>query len=150
MTIRAYRESDEEAVLALWRACEMLRWSDPRKDIARKLKVNPEWFLVAEAAESSEGASEAGATNAGIVGTCMVGYEGHRGWINFLAVAPERQGDGIGQALMTEAERILREVGCAKINLQVRATNRKVVAFYERLGFASEELLSMGKRLVKD
>lgn len=136
-TIRAYRNEDEEAVLALWRACEMVRWSDPRKDIARKLKVNPEWFLVAD---------DAGR----VVGTCMVGYEGHRGWINFLAVAPDLQGGGVGKALMAEAERILREVGCAKINLQVRASNRKVVAFYERLGFASEEFLSMGKRLVKD
>lgn len=138
MIIRPYRSTDEAAVLALWQACEMLRWSDPRKDIARKQQVNPEWFLVAE--------GEAGA----LIGTCMVGYEGHRGWINFLAVAPDQQGGGVGRALMGEAERILRGVGCAKINLQVRATNRKVVAFYERLGFAGEELLSMGKRLVQD
>ena len=147
--IRAYRNEDEDAVIALWRACEMLRWSDPRKDIARKLKVNPEWFLVAEA-EETETAADAETTAREIVGTCMVGYEGHRGWINFLAVAPEVQGGGVGKALMAEAERLLREVGCAKINLQVRASNRKVVAFYERLGFASEELLSMGKRLVKE
>ncbi len=150
MTIRAYREADEAAVLALWRACEMVRWSDPRKDIARKMRVNPEWFLVAAGMEKSARSSASEPEPGEIVGTCMVGYEGHRGWINFLAVAPEQQGGGYGKALMQEAERLLRGVGCAKINLQVRAANRKVVAFYERLGFASEELVSMGKRLVKD
>lgn len=135
--IRSYRPADEEAVIALWRECEMLRWSDPRKDIARKMKVNPEWFLIGE----SEGR---------VVATCMVGYEGHRGWINFLAVKPSLQKSGLGRALMAEAERILVGVGCPKINLQVRATNTRVIAFYEKLGFASEELVNMGKRLVRD
>lgn len=137
LTIRPYDSADEAAVLALWRDCAMLRWSDPRKDIARKLRVNPEWFLVGEL----DGVA---------IATCMVGYEGHRGWINFLAVAPAQQGGGHGRALMAEAERILRGVGCAKINLQVRATNTKVLAFYERLGFAAEELVNMGKRLERD
>lgn len=137
MMIRPYRVTDEAAVIALWRECGMLRWSDPRKDIARKLKVNPEWFLVGEAAGR-------------VVATCMIGYEGHRGWINFLAVAPDLQGGGHGRAMMEEAERILRGVGCAKINLQVRASNTKVIAFYEKLGFATEELLSMGKRLERE
>lgn len=136
-TIRSYQSADEEAVIALWRECEMLRWSDPHKDIARKLKVNPEWFLVAE---------RAGA----VVGTCMVGYEGHRGWINLLAVKPALQKSGLGRALMAEAERVLTGVGCAKINLQVRATNTQVIAFYEKLGFSSENLVNMGKRLVQD
>ncbi len=137
MTIRPYQATDEEAVIALWRECSMLRWSDPRKDIARKLKVNPEWFLVGESAGR-------------VVATCMIGYEGHRGWINFLTVSPTMQGGGHGRALMEEAERILRGVGCAKINLQVRATNTKVIAFYEKLGFATEDLLGMGKRLERD
>ena len=137
MTIRPYRPADEEAVIALWRECAMLRWSDPRKDIARKLRVNPEWFLVGE-------------IDGRLVATCVVGYEGHRGWINLLAVAPEHQKDGHGRALMAEAERILRGVGCAKINLQVRATNTKVIAFYERLGFVADELVNLGKRLERD
>ena len=137
MIIRPYRAADDDAVLTLWRVCEMLRWSDPRKDIARKLRVNPEWFLVGE-------------IDGRVMATCMVGYEGHRGWINLLAVAPDRQGDGHGQALMAEAERILRGVGCAKINLQVRATNKKVIGFYERLGFAAEELVNLGKRLERE
>ena len=137
MTIRPYQTADEAAVIGLWRECGMMRWSDPRKDIARKMKVNPEWFLVGE----SDGR---------VVATCMIGYEGHRGWINLLAVAPTLQGGGQGRALMAEAERILRAEGCAKINLQVRATNTQVIAFYEKLGFATENFVNMGKRLVND
>ena len=137
LTIRPYQAGDEAAVIALWRECGMLRWSDPHKDIARKLRVNPEWFLVGELGGQ-------------VIATCMVGYEGHRGWVNFLAVAPAQQRGGHGRALMAEAERILRGVGCAKINLQVRTTNTQVIAFYERLGFGAEELVNMGKRLEAD
>jgi ribosomal protein S18 acetylase RimI-like enzyme len=137
MTIRPFRPADENDVIALWRTCGMLRWSDPHKDIARKSRVNPEWFLVGE-------------LGGRLMATCMVGYEGHRGWINLLAVAPEHQRGGHGKALMAEAERILRGVGCAKINLQVRSTNTKVVAFYERLGFVADELVNLGKRLECD
>ena len=137
MTIRPYQPADEAAVIGLWRECGMMRWSDPRKDIARKMKVNPEWFLVGE----SDGR---------VVATCMIGYEGHRGWINLLAVAPALQGGGQGRALRAEAERILRAEGCAKINLQVRRTNAAVGAFYERLGFGVDEAVSMGKRLETD
>jgi len=137
MLIRPYRPADEAAVLALWRECAMLRWSDPRKDIARKMKVNPEWFLVGE-------------IDGRVMATCMLGYEGHRGWINFLAVSPAQQRGGYGRQLMAEAERLMRAVGCAKINLQVRSTNAAVVAFYQRLGFAVDELICMGKRLEQD
>jgi ribosomal protein S18 acetylase RimI-like enzyme len=137
MTIRAYQTADENAVLALWRECGLLGWSDPRKDIARKLRVNPEWFLVGE-------------RDGQVIATCMVGYEGHRGWINLLAVAPGHQRSGHGRALMAEAERILREAGCAKINLQVRTRNTGVIAFYEKLGFAVDEVVSLGKRLERD
>ncbi len=137
LLIRPYRPADEADVIALWRDCAMLRWSDPRKDIARKLKVNGDWFLVGE-------------VGGRVVATCMVGYEGHRGWINLLAIAPRHQRSGFGRQLMAEAERILRGVGCAKINLQVRDTNRQVIAFYERLGFVTDPLVCMGKRLEPD
>jgi ribosomal protein S18 acetylase RimI-like enzyme len=137
MLIRPYRPADEAAVLALWRECAMVRWSDPRKDIARKMKVNPEWFLVGE-------------LDGRVMATCMLGYEGHRGWINFLAVSPSRQRGGYGRQLMAEAERRMRAVGCAKINLQVRSGNAAVVGFYQRLGFAVDELICMGKRLEQD
>ncbi len=134
MTIRSYQPADEAAVIALWRECGLVRWSDPRKDIARKLKVNPEWFLVGE-------------IDGQVMATCMVGYEGHRGWINLLGVAPSHQRGGHGRALVEEAERLMRAVGCVKINLQVLTTNAKVIAFYQRLGFAQDNVVSLGKRL---
>jgi ribosomal protein S18 acetylase RimI-like enzyme len=134
MKIRPYEASDESAVIELWRQCGLLRWSDPRKDIARKMKVNPEWFLVGE-------------IEARVIATCMLGYEGHRGWINLLGVAPAYRGGGHARALLTEAERLMRVAGCAKINLQVLSTNQTVIAFYEKLGFAPDNVISLGKRL---
>ena len=138
VVIRAYQPADQPQVIALWQSCDLVRpWNDPRKDIARKLRVNPEWFLVAE----HEGR---------VVGTVMAGYEGHRGWINYLAVEPARRRGGLGRRLMTEAEERLRAAGCAKINLQVRRTNPDVIAFYQRLGFAVDDVVSLGKRLEPD
>jgi ribosomal protein S18 acetylase RimI-like enzyme len=137
MKIRPFRPADEPAVIALWRDCDLVRWTDPRKDVARKLRVNPEWFLVGE----EEGR---------VMATCMVGYEGHRGWINLLAVAPSLQGSGHGRAMVAEAERLLRAAGCPKINLQVRTSNLAVLAFYRRLGFKVDEVVSLGKRLLPD
>lgn len=137
LQIRAFAPADEDAVVALWQECELLGWADPRKEIARKRRVNPEWFLVGE-------------SGGRIVATCMAGYEGHRGWINLLAVAPGQRRQGYGRVILAEAERLLRAAGCPKINLQVRATNRQVIAFYERLGFVAEPHVSMGKRLAED
>ncbi len=138
MRIRPFASADEAAVLALWQACGLVKpQNDPRKDIARKLRVNPEWFLVAE-------------SGGRIVGAVMAGYEGHRGWINYLAVDPARRRAGLGRALMAEAERVLRAAGCPKINLQVRPENRDVVAFYEAIGFSVEGAISLGKRLERD
>ncbi len=135
--IRPYQLADEPAVIALWRECDLLRWSDPKKDIARKLEVNPEWFLVGE-------------LRGQVIGTCMVGYEGHRGWINLLAVASAHQRGGHGRALVAEAERILRAAGCPKLNLQVRTTNAAVIGFYRRLGFQVDDVVSLGRRLRPD
>lgn len=138
MTIRPYRETDETAVIALWRDCGLTRpQNDPRKDIRRKREVNPEWFLVGE-------------QDGRIVATAMAGYEGHRGWINYLAVAPDAQRGGLGRALMDEAERLLRAAGCPKINLQVRGGNAAALAFYRQIGFAVDDVVSLGKRLERD
>jgi len=137
MKIRSYQSADETAVIALWRECGLVRWTDPKKDITRKLKVNPEWFLVGELNEK-------------VIATCMVGYEGHRGWINLLGVSPACRRGGHGRALLAEAERLLRAAGCAKINLQVFASNSGAIAFYEQLGFKRDEVVSMGKRLESD
>jgi len=138
MHIRPFQPPDEDAVIELWRRCDLVRaQNDPRKDIARKLAVQPEMFLVAV----DDGA---------IVGSVMCGYEGHRGWINYLAVDPERRLRGIGRELMKEAERILAAAGCPKINLQVRSTNQAVIDFYREIGFVVDDVVSMGKRLQHD
>jgi len=136
--IRSYRPDDETAVIDLWRACNLLvPHNDPRKDIRRKLHVNPEWFLVGE-------------KGGVIVATCMAGYEGHRGWINYLAVSPDAQRRRIASRMMEEAERLLRKAGCPKINLQIRSTNAQVIEFYKSIGFKIDEVTSMGKRLEID
>ena len=77
----------------------------------------------------------------------MAGYEGHRGWVNYLAVAPERRRSGLGRRMMNEVEAELRRLGCPKINLQVRSTNQDALGFYERLGFLRDETVSLGKRI---
>ena len=135
MTIRPYQNADEEQVIALWHECNLVvPWNDPHQDIQRKQQVQPELFLVGE----EEGR---------VVATVMAGYEGRRGWLNLLAVAPEFQRQGLGRQIVEAAEALLRERGCPKVNLQVRATNQEVIAFYERLGYKVEHIVSMGKRL---
>ena len=136
--IRVYRESDQDAVVALWRECGLVRpWNDPVKDTHRKLRVQRELFLV-------------GTVDGRPVATVMAGYEGHRGWINYLAVAKECRGRGFGRRLMDEAEARLLAIGCPKINLQIRRLNTEAVEFYRSLGFTEDDSLSMGKRLIPD
>ena len=138
MQIRAYLESDEEAVVALWLACGLTRsWNDPHKDIARKLTVQRDLFLVGEL----EGR---------LVSSVMAGFEGHRGWVYYLAVAPEYRGRGFGAELMKVVEGMLIERGCPKINLLVRSTNRAVLELYGRLGYAPDDVVPLGKRLIPD
>jgi ribosomal protein S18 acetylase RimI-like enzyme len=138
LLVRPFELPDEPAVIALWERCGLTRpWNDPRKDIRRKLDVRPELFLV-------------GLVEGIVVASVMAGYEGHRGWINYLAVLPEHQGKGLGRVMMAEAEQRLRDAGCPKINLQVRSTNTAVIEFYRRLGYSVDDVVSMGKRLVRD
>lgn len=135
MTIRPYQDADEEQVVALWHACGLVRpQNDPHADIRSKLKVQPELFLV-------------GLVDGRVAATLMAGYEGHRGWLNFLAVAPDRQRQGRGRQMVEAAEAALAALGCPKINLQVRASNQGVVEFYRRLGYGVDEVISLGKRL---
>jgi ribosomal protein S18 acetylase RimI-like enzyme len=138
MLIRPYQLSDEASVTDRWNRCGLTRtWNDPKKDIARKLSVQPEWFLV-------------GVLDDQVIATVMVGYDGHRGWINYLAVDPDHQRAGFGRAMMAESERMLHDHGCPKINLQIRNDNLKAIAFYERIGFTDDSVVSFGKRLVSD
>jgi ribosomal protein S18 acetylase RimI-like enzyme len=138
MRLRRFEPADTEAVVALWESAGLVRpWNDPRKDIARKLEVQPEWFLVGE---------EQGA----IVVTAMAGYDGHRGWVNYLAVHPESRGRGYGRFVMAELERLLEAAGCPKLNLQVRGDNEQALGFYAALGYLPDAAVSLGKRLIVD
>jgi ribosomal protein S18 acetylase RimI-like enzyme len=91
-----------------------------------------------------------GAVEGKVVASVMVGYEGHRGWINYLAVSPDFRKKGFGRRMMEEAERLLRAEGCPKINLQVRTSNGDVIAFYRAIGFLQDDVVSLGKRLEHD
>ena len=136
--IRPFQTEDEASVVSLWQLCELtVPWNNPYKDIARKLKVQPELFLV-------------GMLDSLLIATVMGGYDGHRGWINYLAVHPDFQGQGYAQQVMENVESELRKRGCPKINLQLRSGNARVMAFYQKLGFTNDQALSMGKRLEED
>ncbi len=138
MRIRSYRSSDESTVIDLWHNCDLIRpWNDPKKDIQRKLEVQGEWFLV-------------GLLDDEIVASIMIGYDGHRGWVNYLAVAPEYQRLGFGREMMAEAETLLRKSGCPKLNLQLRDSNTEAVIFYQKLGYKVDDVISFGKRLESD
>ena len=138
MIIRPYADADQAQIVALWQICELTRpWNDPVKDIARKQQVRPEWFLVGE-------------LDGQVIASVMFGYEGHRGWMNYLAVAPQYQSKGYAQALIETGEALLLAAGCPKISLQVRSSNARVIAFYQSLGYAQDEAISLGKRLISD
>jgi ribosomal protein S18 acetylase RimI-like enzyme len=138
LKIRAFELPDEAAVMELWQQCKLTRpWNDPKKDIQRKLTVQPHLFLV-------------GILEQQVVSSIMAGYEGHRGWINYLAVAPEYQRQGIGRAMMVAVEQLLHDTGCPKINIQVRSSNQDVLQFYKTLGYLPDEAICLGKRLEVD
>jgi len=138
MLIRPFAVADTEAAVALWEVCGLTRpWNDPRKDIARKLTVQPELFLVGEI----DGAT---------VATAMIGFDGHRGWLYYLAVSPEHRGQGLGSALVSAAEQLLIERGCPKLNLQVRGGNSALISYYRSLGYEEDGAVSLGKRLIPD
>lgn len=138
MLIRPFHPDDESAVIALWERAGLTRpWNDPHKDIRRKLCVQSEWFLV-------------GLVKDQIVASLMAGYEGHRGWISYLAVDPDHQRNGYGRKIMQHAEQLLLAAGCPKINLQIRSSNLEAIAFYERIGFKQDDVVSYGKRLIPD
>lgn len=138
MKLRPFHTEDTAAVIALWRRCGLVHpQNEPHKDVLRKCRVRPDLFIVGE-------------SGGRIVASVMVGYEGHRGWINYLAVSPDEQRKGHGRALMAEAERLLRAEGCPKINLQVRTSNTEVLAFYKAIGYRQDEVVSLGKRLEYD
>ncbi|MFT7642970.1 MAG: ribosomal protein S18 acetylase RimI-like enzyme [Pirellulaceae bacterium] len=138
MQIRPFHKEDQAAVIQLWEECGLTRpWNSPDKDIARKLTTQPEWFLV-------------GTIDDRIVATLMAGYDGHRGWINYLGVDPDHQRQGLAKMMMEEAERLLLDFGCPKINLLIRGDNVEAIEFYKQIGFTEDAVVNFGKRLIPD
>jgi ribosomal protein S18 acetylase RimI-like enzyme len=136
--IRSYGGDQFEGVKALWQEAfpSDPPWNAAELAIPAKLAVQPELFLVAVRRDE-------------VVGSIMAGYDGHRGWLYAVAVSNAYNRRGIGTALVREAEKRLRAMGCHKVNLQVRTSNAVVIAFYERLGYITEDRISMGKRLAE-
>lgn len=144
ITIRTFTEADTEAVLALWLDA-FPEYNDasrphrnPRLSIANKLGTQPELFFVAEYDADEERT---------LVGTVMAGYDGHRGWLYSLAVAPRARRHGLGTRLVRHAEAALAAMGCLKLNLQVLSDKPDVLAFYDALGYRADAVVSLGKRL---
>lgn len=138
MEIRNYHSSDESQVIDLLSKCDLIRpWNNPKQDIERKLEVDPDLFLV-------------GVLDGKVIATVMGGYEGHRGWINYLAVDPSCQKKGYGKTIMKEIEEKLKAKGAPKINIQIRSTNESVIHFYKSIGYKIDDVIGMGKRLVED
>ena len=135
-SVRPFRRSDSEALSTLWRRVfpDDPPGNAPKVMIENKLRVQPDLLLVGE-------------FDGTIVGAVMAGFDGVRGWIYHLAVSPEHRRRGFATRLVRSAEQGLQSLGCPKVNLQVRATNQEVVAFYRSVGYQVEERVSMGRRL---
>ena len=138
MHIRPFQPSDTAAVISLWQACGLTRpWNDPYRDIQRKLAEQPELFLV-------------GDVDGVLMASAMVGTDGHRGWLYYLAVAPAHQRRGHARRLVATAEQLLTERGCPKLQLMVRRDNAAILGFYAALGYVEAEVVTLGKRLIAD
>ena len=136
--IRPYQLIDETSVISLWRICGLIvPWNNPYSDIIRKLDIQPDLFLV-------------GLKDGSLIASVMGGYEGHRGWINYLAVHPNFQKSGYGSQILKEIEEKLKNRGCPKINLMIRKGNNKVMDFYKKLGYSVDDVISMGKMIQDD
>ena len=132
MEIRVFVEADTDAVIDLWNLTDLTHPNnDPSLDIKRKMNDSPWGFLVAMDGKT-------------IIGSIMVGYDGHRGWINYLACHPNHRRHGVAKSLMNEAKKLLIERGCPKINLQVRSGNESAVKFYESIGYLDDNVTSFG------
>jgi ribosomal protein S18 acetylase RimI-like enzyme len=127
--------ADAEDTIALWRACELVRpWNDPVADFRLALESGSSTILIDRAGEA-------------LAGSVMVGFDGHRGWVYYVAVAEAQRGTGLGRALMAAAEAWLRARGCPKIQLMVRTSNHAAIGFYEALGLERQEVVTLGRFL---
>jgi len=137
-TVRKFRPEDESEVINLWRQCGLIvPWNNPETDIQRKLSTTPDLFFVGVLADE-------------LIASCMAGYDGHRGWIYFLAVKDSFQRKGFASRLIDHAESELIKLGCPKVELMVRKTNKNVISFYQSVGYDSDPVTVLSKRLIKD
>ena len=137
-TIDLYQAGDEAAIVELWQQCGLVvPWNNPLTDIARKIANSPELFFT-------------GRIDGKLVASCMAGYDGHRGWIYFLAVANSEQRKGFATQLVAHVEAQLIELGCPKLELMVRDRNREVIEFYQAIGFNLDPVRVLSKRLLQD
>ena len=136
LAIRTYKRDDEQQVIGLWKLAfpDEPMWNESTSLIERKLTVQPELFFVAV-----EGGQ--------VVGTTIAGFDGVRGWVHKVATHPDHLRKGIGKMLMRAAEAGLKELGCTKLNIQVRQGNDGAVALYQSLGYDIEPRTSLGKHL---
>ncbi len=133
--IEPAKAGDKAALVALWRDCGLTRpWNDPAADFALALDSKASIVLIAR-------------RDGGIVGSVMAGFDGHRGWVYYLAVSPDHRRGGLGKALMAAAEAWLRTRGAPKIQLMVRETNAGALAFYEALGLERQDVVTLGRFL---
>ncbi|MBI04675.1 MAG: GNAT family acetyltransferase [Pelagibacteraceae bacterium] len=135
---RKFIEKDNEAIIELWKKCNLIvPWNDPHKDIMRKLKIKDDLFIIGEKSKK-------------IIASAMAGYDGHRGYIYYLAVLPEYQKKGVGSEILEIVENKLLKIGCPKINLFVRNSNVKVKNFYKINYYKLQDSQVYGKRLIED
>jgi ribosomal protein S18 acetylase RimI-like enzyme len=136
--IRTFRSDDEPDVIDLWRQCGLIvPWNNPETDIQRKLSTSPDLFYV-------------GLLDDELIASCMAGYDGHRGWIYFLAVKSDYQRKGFASMLIDHAESELIKLGCPKVELMVRKTNENVISFYQSAGYDIDPVMVLSKRLTED
>jgi ribosomal protein S18 acetylase RimI-like enzyme len=137
MIIRTFTPDDEQQVIDLWQECGLVvAWNDPHTDIQRKLKDSPELFFVGEIKDR-------------IAASCLAGYDGHRGWMYYLAVRPKLRKQGLGSRMVRHAEQALLDLGCLKINIMVRDSNQSVISFYHRIGFEDDPVVVLGKTMIE-
>ena len=138
LVYRDYLPSDMRAVIGLWESCGLTRpWNDPQRDIERKLTdSNGAFWVVGQGGD--------------VVASVMIGYDGHRGSINYLAITPRLQRSGLGAELMRRAEAFLIGLGCPKVSFCVRKDNDSVLSFYDSLGYVVDDVHFLGKRLIAD
>jgi ribosomal protein S18 acetylase RimI-like enzyme len=135
LSIAAIADADIPAVVALWHACGLTRpWNDPASDIALARREPNSTVLI-------------GRDSGAIVATAMVGHDGHRGWVYYVATDPERRQQGFGRVIMNAAEDWLRAAGLAKVQLMVRRENARAGAFYQSIGYAESQTIVFAKWL---